>query len=516
MPCGRRSTSMKIQFPDENGRCARSARGYVLAVAVVLTAGGPLFASETDSEAAEIRHGDLYRHVSFLASDTLEGRDAGSSGGRAASIYLMEELKQMELTPGGEAERFAQDFGREYRNVLAMVPGRGSLADEIILVGAHYDHVGYGRRGNSYGPIGSIHNGADDNASGTAAILEIAEAFAHETDTEGRSILFAWWDAEEIGLVGSEHWLAHPTVRLEDVRLVLNVDMIGHLREERINVHGARTAAPLRTLLSLANRESHLLLAFDRHHKRDSDHYPFYERRIPYLSVDTGKHEHYHRPTDDVDTLNYDGLVSVTRWLKETIASLRTCERLSRFRPASVVEAVQPEAPRSGQDKRSRLGISWHPREAGEMIRIRSIEPESPAARAGLLVDDVLMRFGDVKIDECRDFPSAVAAAEELVEVVVRREGGEAVVVVELGGEAEVWGFSSFEDDAEPGVAIVSRVSPGSPAEAADLRTGDRILERANGSRSGLGESLRVMTEREGRLQWRTLRVPVTVNAGGQ
>lgn len=509
---------MKIQFPGEYGGCVRAARGLIVVAAIVLTAGGLLFAGDGGSEAAEIRRGDLYRHVSFLASDTLEGRGAGSSGGRAASIYLMEELKQMKVAPGGDRDCFAQEFGLEYRNVLAMVPGRGSLADEIILVGAHYDHVGYGRRGNSYGPIGSIHNGADDNASGTAAILEIAEAFAQEADAEGRSILFAWWDAEEIGLVGSEHWLAHPTVRLEDVRVVLNVDMIGRLREERINVHGARTAAPLRTLLSLANRESNLLLAFDRHHKRDSDHYPFYERRIPYLSVDTGKHEQYHRPTDDVDTLNYDGLVSVTRWLKETIASLRTCERLSQFRPESVVEAVQGEALRPGHEQRSRLGISWYRREAGESIRIRSIEPESPAARAGLLVDDVVIRFGEVTIDECRDFPAAVAASENVVEVVVRRDSevDEVIVAVELSGEAEVWGFSSYEDDAEPGVAIVSRVSPGSPAEAAGLRTGDRILERATGSQSGPADSLRVMTERHGRLQWRTLRVPVTADAGGQ
>ncbi|MBX3438898.1 MAG: M20/M25/M40 family metallo-hydrolase, partial [Planctomycetaceae bacterium] len=275
---------------------------------------GMLAAATPDVARATINARDLRRHVSFLASDTLEGRAAGSHGGRAAGSYLVNEFRRIGLTPAGEGDDYLQEFGRGYRNALALLPGSDPLLrDEVVLIGAHYDHVGFGRPGNSFGPFGQIHNGADDNASGAAALLEAAEACAQLDPRPARTILFALWDAEEDGLLGSEHWAAHPTLPLQRVKLVVNMDMVGRLRGDRVTVYGARTATGLRRLAALANLGTGLSLDFDRTQRKDSDHWTFYRRDIPYLMFHTGDHDDYHRPSDDADKLNYEGLERVTQ-----------------------------------------------------------------------------------------------------------------------------------------------------------------------------------------------------------
>jgi hypothetical protein len=331
-----------------------------------------------DFEAAQVRETDLLRHLNFLGSDTLEGREAGTSGGRAAAVYLTDKLTRLGLLPAGDAGRFTQDFGAGYANLLAVLPGTDeSLRGEYVVVGAHYDHVGYGRRGNAYGPIGYIHNGADDNASGTAAILEIAETLALADEKPRRSILFAWWDAEEINLNGSEYWRMHPTLPLAGAQLAINVDMVGRLTDNGLNVHGARTAAGLRTLVCLANVETDLPLGFHRRHVRDSDHYPFFQGSVPYLSFDTGKHADYHRPTDDVERLNLPGLERVTRLICAAVRSAAGQDRSAGFRPECIAEAQQadPESTAVRMPSPARLGVSWFPRHVGEPVRIRSVDP---------------------------------------------------------------------------------------------------------------------------------------------
>ncbi len=145
-------------------------------------------------------------HVQVLADDTFEGREAGSRGNRAAGIYIVDLLKKWGLKPAGTAGTYYQS-GNGSTNILAIVEGRDEkLRDEVILLGGHYDHVGYGTNRNSYGPTGFIHNGADDNASGVAALLEVAEALAQLPEKPARSILLAFWDGEEKGLLGSKYW----------------------------------------------------------------------------------------------------------------------------------------------------------------------------------------------------------------------------------------------------------------------------------------------------------------------
>ena len=170
-----------------------------------------------------------------------------------------------------------------HQNLLAILPGTDpELKDEYILVGAHYDHVGYGSRRNSYGPWGYIHNGADDNASGVAAVLEVIDALSQTGHWPRRSILFAFWDGEEQGLLGSKHWKNHPTIPLSAIKMAINIDMVGRMTDGRIEVGGTRSAVGSRRLMSSPTLSDEVWLDFNWEYKNNSDHWTFFEAGIPF------------------------------------------------------------------------------------------------------------------------------------------------------------------------------------------------------------------------------------------
>lgn len=199
----------------------------------------PVFAENNRARRAaleSITAEELTEHVRVLAHDSFEGREAGTRGGHAAARYLATHLEKLGATPAGERGSYYQPFGANMFNVLCQFPGSDpKLKEEYIVVGAHFDHVGYGARDNSNGPIGFIHNGADDNASGTAALLEIASALKELGDAAPRrTIVIGFWDGEEKDLLGARHWVANPTVPREKIKLAFNADMIGRLRNDRV------------------------------------------------------------------------------------------------------------------------------------------------------------------------------------------------------------------------------------------------------------------------------------------
>ena len=191
------------------------------------------YAAALDSISA----GELQQQVDFLADEEREGREAGTRGGLAAGQYLRDRLIRLKLHGAGSDNGYFQGFSPNFRNVLAVLDGSDAkLRDQVILLGAHYDHVGRGQKGNSLGTIGMIHPGADDNASGTSGLLELAQAFTRLAEPPRRTIVFAFWDAEEKGLLGSKHWIANPTIPLDRIRMMMNFDMIGRLRNDRVIV----------------------------------------------------------------------------------------------------------------------------------------------------------------------------------------------------------------------------------------------------------------------------------------
>jgi hypothetical protein len=459
-------------------------RALILAVALGFSAATTVTAADAEavvSAVESIQLKQLKQHVSVLASDTFEGREAGTRGGKAAGAYLIDTLKKLKATPGGSSSYY-QFFGADYRNVLVLMPGSDpELKDEYVVVSSHYDHVGFGSSRNSYGPIGRIHNGADDNASGTAGLLELIQAFGTLKPAPRRSILFAFWDAEEKGLLGSEHWVSHPTIPLKQVKLMFNVDMIGRLRDNSLEMYGTRTAAGLRRLVSEQNDSSDLTLDFNWNTKRESDHYPFYARRIPYLMFHTRKHENYHRPSDDVDKLNLEGMQSIVRLMFRTIHSAAEAAELPAFRSAALTESSGTQLLQRRRRRRSkpaRLGIGWDQKLAADgTIKINKVVSGSPAQQAGLKVGDEILKFGNHDLNPAEEFSLVVLAAESPVQVTLRRESEPEPVEVEvaLNGKPQRIGISFTDDEAEPGVVRLLNVTPGSAAARAGLKRNHRI-----------------------------------------
>jgi len=459
--------------------------GAALAIAWT-TCGHPLKAGENLSAraaAASITSTDLKRHVEVLANDTFEGREAGSRGGHAAAGYLMAQLKRLGLRGAGANGAYTQVFGSDYRNLLATLEGSDpTLKSEFIVVGAHYDHVGYGNQRNSYGPTGYIHNGADDNASGVATLLELVEAVAQLDPPPKRSILFAIWDGEEKGLLGSKHWLSRPTVPLNKVRTFVNMDMVGRLRNNRLEVSGARTLRGIRRLVSQQNEISALFLDFTWELKENSDHYPFYERGIPILLLHTGLHSDYHRPSDDVDKLEIDGMRRVATLLLGIVQGLGDEARLTGFRAASRRESPYTQTISDALESPlpSRLGITWNPQDVSAPgLNVTRVVPGSAAAAAGVRVGDRIMRFAGSDLSPTTDLAALVLAAVNPVAAILTRAGEKAPleVSINLGGHPVEYGIAWREDNAEPGTVKLVRVVPGSPAARAGLKVLDRVYE---------------------------------------
>jgi hypothetical protein len=475
-----------------------------------------------------IRAGQLQEHVDYLADDELEGREAGSRGGREAGSYVAARAAGLGLRGAG-TDGYYQPFSPNYRNVLAMLEGSDrELRGEYVLVAAHYDHVGYGTRRNSRGPVGYIHNGADDNASGVSGLLELAEAFAMLPQPPRRSVLFAAWDAEEKGLLGSTEWRTHPTLPLDKVVYAVTMDMIGSLRNDQLTVYGSRTGYRSRRMLSLSNQVENLMLDFDWSLKPSGDHYPIFERNIPVLLFHTGLHDHYHTPRDDADRINAAGMQRVIRLMFGFIYELANADRVPRFRPAARLETEATRRELVGQTakRHPRLGASWSPRPSpGPGLSITRVVPGSAADQAGLKPGDRVLQLDGREIGSSDEFVGAVALAEPPAILLVQQPHGDAPVElpVQLQGEPVRLGVTWRLDDAEPGTIILTDVVPGTPAALAGLRVGDRIYQIADRDFADEAEfaelaatlpgPLRLLVERDGQVRrvvlhfpWQTVR----------
>ena len=489
-------------------------RLLAVTLTIVLIAPAQLDAADALSLTAameSIEKNDLRRHVETLADDALEGRAAGTRGGYAAAKYLQGEFIRLGLKPAGEDDSYVQVFQGGYRNLLAMLPGSDEqLRDEVIVIGAHYDHVGYGSYRNSRGPIGYIHNGADDNASGTSAVLEVAEALTKLAKPPKRSILFAFWDGEESGLLGSRHWVANPTIKLSRIKRLVNIDMLGRLREQGLEVLGTRTALGSRRLVAQLNVDTALPLKFTWRTKANSDHYPFFEQGIPYLLFHTGLHEDYHRPSDDVNKLNIAGLERCSRLIFLATHEIANTEALTGFRNASQYEALyaqqqhqQPLAPVP-----SRLGVRWNTSQPESGLLLTSIVYGSAAEAAGLRAGDRIVGFADTKIERgdsgvAEQFRAAVMKADKPLKIRVMRTGEEKPLdlTAKLRGKPIRIGISWRSDAAEPGIATIVRVVPGSPAARGELRVQDRIYAAGGTTLEETGQLAKILKSASGSIE---------------
>ena len=426
---------------------------------------------------------ELTDHVTFLASDVLQGREAGTEGGYASATYIVQELKKNGVKPLIGRQDYYQYVSPNFRNIVAAIPGSDdSLSGEYILIGAHYDHVGFGTPRNSRGPIGYVHNGADDNASGTAGLLEVAESLVTADPPPRRSILIVFWDGEEKGLIGSKYFVDFPLVPMGQIRASLNADMIGRLRPVGLQVFGWRTATGFRRLLASQNTDK-LKIDFTYEYKADSDHWPFFQSGIPSVMFHTGKHDQYHRPDDDIDTLNIEGIQQSARYILRTALALSRADHLPEFRTQSRNETSPRETlfkkAEEFANRPSRLGVNYEPPEnadSKDVIRISSVERDSPAAKAGLQAGDEIVEFAGRSTSEVPDFRTLVLAVVSPARTTIRRDGATQEFSIELRGAPSTFGFSWWVDRADPGAIVVTGVLPGSPAEIAGLKPEHRIL----------------------------------------
>jgi hypothetical protein len=319
---------------------------------------------------------------------------------------------------------------RVVKNVLAVLPGTDkSDAREYLVVGAHYDHLGRGGSGASLArdsEKNAIHNGADDNASGTTAMLELAERFAKATNRPKRSILFAAFTGEESGLIGSERFVDHPTVPLDKVVAMLNLDMVGRVRNNELMVGGQGTAPSFEKFIREADAASPLELKnFGKGGLGPSDHMSFALKKIPVLFFFSGVHPDYHRPTDDADKINYEGLAHVVDVGTELTHRLLAMPR-ERYVAAADVGGATSMGSGSSEGRRVTLGVIPKYGEAdGKGVAIGGTTPGSPAAAAGLKDGDLITGWNGEPMTNLYELTDALRRGKpgDKVKLKVLREG---------------------------------------------------------------------------------------------
>ena len=423
----------------------------LLLVALLLARGFLSFASAANQRAGyqaaleSIVAAEMGQTVDDLAGPKFQGREAGSTGGHAAGDYLVEQLRKLPLQPAGDKKDYFQPFGKDYRNILALLPGSDTKEkDQIIVVGAHYDHLGHGRPHSGL-PEGTIYPGADDNASGSAGVLQLARAFSLLPVAPKRSILFVLFDGEEKGLLGSRHWTLNPTLPLDRIKFMLNMDMIGNLRAERVLVFGTRTAAGLRRFTCDRNQECGLTLDFSWLMKANADHYSFYSHGIPTLFLHTDLHERYHKPTDVPSTINREGMMRVGRLAFSILDEMADGSMQPHFRSLAKsendegrksMEASDPPQTLPG-DPPLRLGIAWHDDEAepGTLI-VCHVARESAAAKAGVSVGDRIYRIGGRDFADDAAFTQFARTLPGPLELLIERDGRYRTVVLKFADGA--------------------------------------------------------------------------------
>lgn len=318
---------------------------------------------------------------------------------------------------------------REVKNVVGVLPGSGPRSEETIIVGAHYDHVGRGGEGSMSPGSNEIHNGADDNASGTVALLEVARLLAARERPLPRRVMFIAFTGEERGLLGSAHYVKEPLVPLEQTIAMFNMDMVGRMQDNKLTVFGTGTASRWDRWLDKQAEQGRFEFSRKPEGLGPSDHSSFYAKRIPVLHFFTGTHNDYHRPTDDWEKINVDGMARVVDLLADLIITTAETETPPEYVAVKGKASLQP---RTGA--RPYFGSIPDFGTEVEGYAIQGVSPDSPADKAGVKGGDVLIRLGEHNVTGLDDFDLALRtfSAGEPVKVVVLRDGEEVTLTVTL------------------------------------------------------------------------------------
>lgn len=375
-------------------------------------------ASGQSFDAAKIK-----THIKTLASDAYEGRGTGSTGEKKANDYIESQFKELKLIPRGE-KGYDQSFsfkggvhGTGAEGTATNIAGYiDNGAEYTIIVGAHYDHLGLGNDGSSLdpNPQNKIHNGADDNASGTAGIIELARYFQNNGKKEKYNFLFLCFSGEELGLYGSKYFTEHPTIDLAKVNYYINLDMVGRLdpTTKALQVMGTGTSPVWETLLKKLSNDQ-VKITTDSSGTGPSDHTSFYLKNIPVLHFFTGSHSDYHKPSDDWEKINFEGEVEVLKVIAKVIEELDATPKLAFLTTKSKSMSTRSSF-------KVTLGIM--PSYSGDVegLKIDGVSEGKPAEKAGLLAGDIIIQMGDIVVKDIQNYMEALGQFEKGQTVPVR------------------------------------------------------------------------------------------------
>lgn len=372
----------------------------------------------------------IQAHIKTLSADDMQGRFTGSEGERKAQEYIEKQFKGLKLQPLGNHNSYIQEFpfksgphgtGAEGKahNVIAYLDNQ---ADKTIIIGAHYDHLGLGENGSSLdaNPQGKIHNGADDNASGVAGVLELARYFSKNKVKESSNFVFICFSGEELGLYGSKYFTENPTLDFSKVNYMINMDMIGRLNPttRSISVSGSGTSPVWEN--TIKSIPTTLKVSTDSSGIGPSDHSSFYLKNIPALHFFTGSHSDYHKPTDDWEKINYTGEKEVLELIIAVVEKLDAEPKLAFL-------TTRNKSMSSARSFKVTMGVMPSYTSDVPGLLVDGATEGKPAHKAGIQTGDIITKIGEFEIKDIQTYMDALGKFEkgQTVPVIVKRKGEE-------------------------------------------------------------------------------------------
>jgi Zn-dependent M28 family amino/carboxypeptidase len=376
---------------------------------------------------------EFKEHIQFLSSDSLEGRLVGSNGERIAAKYIEDVFNKLNLEKN-QKDSYLQPFAYTYhsnphdtnsiyatqitsQNVVGYL---NNDAQETVVIGAHYDHIGRNEHNNSRQPNskGLIHNGADDNASGVAMVLQLAKELSENGKKEAANFLFICFSGEEDGLRGSNFFVTHELQNYPKIKVMLNLDMVGRMDTlNNLNIGGYGSSPVFENILTL-HKPNEINLVIDSSGIGPSDHASFYLKEIPVLFFNTGSHLDYHKPSDDHEKINYQSMELIYRILKNTALDLAVTKNIT------YLETKVPKQSSYRSTKRS-LGIMPSYNFQGQGLLIDAVIDGKPASNAGILSGDVILAIEGCEVSDIYDYMDCLShqSSKDSIHVLIDRKG---------------------------------------------------------------------------------------------
>lgn len=422
-------------------------------LAVLLLAGclpqNPFRSRKKSPPVARVEVARLQSDVAWLSDDAREGRGTGTAGNDSTAAWLAARYRALGIGPGvpGYLQTFVArsvvtahaggnggSGGLPTQNVVAMIPGSDpALRGQWVILGAHFDHLGRSVVGAADPQAGeAIRNGADDNASGTATVLELARMLRRRPLR--RSVMFVHFSGEELGLLGSQHFVGNPPVPLDSVQAMLNFDMVGRLTNDKLLVYGVATAAELPAIVDSANARGTppLRITAIGDGFGPSDHSSFFAKNVPVLHFFTNVHEDYHKATDDAPKINVEGMSRVIGLAWRTLREIGDREQRLTFKRGTTPPPV------AGARQGTQVWLGSVPDMAASDVkglRLSGVTPGSPADQAGLAEGDVIVEFDGKPVTDLYSYSEALYPKQpgDVVKVVVLRGAERKEFTVTLG-----------------------------------------------------------------------------------